>query len=238
MNTNFSLQAIWSQGDLVSNLVAILLIVMSIATWTVILLKLYAQWRQKRYSGRVESFWHSTSLNDGLQHLGDHPENAFRKLAVDGVSAVTHLDSSSHHTKHAQKQLHDQLDLSDWVTRALRNSAEISAAKLQSGLSLLASIGSTAPFIGLFGTVWGIYHALARIGQTGQTSLDQVAGPIGEALVMTALGLAVAIPAVLAYNALLRVNKKISADLNRFAHDLHAYLVTGARIGKPTQQVA
>ena len=238
MNNNFSLQAIWSQGDLVSNLVAIMLIVMSIATWTVILLKIYDQCRQKRYGGGVESFWHSTSLHDGLQHLGDHPESSFLKLAVDGVSAVAHLDSSSNHSQRVQKQLHDQLDLSDWVTRALRNSAEISTAKLQSGLYLLASIGSTAPFIGLFGTVWGIYHALARIGQTGQTSLDQVAGPIGEALVMTALGLAVAIPAVLAYNALLRVNKKISEDLNRFAHDLHAYLVTGARVGKSTQQVA
>jgi biopolymer transport protein ExbB len=112
----------------------------------------------------------------------------------------------------------------------LRNSAESSLAKLQSGLTFLASIGSTAPFIGLFGTVWGIYHALVRIGSSGQTSLDQVAAPIGEALVMTALGLAVAIPAVLAYNALVRTNKTIVSALNRFAYDLHAYFVTGARI--------
>ena len=238
MNTNFSLHAIWSQGDLVSNLVAILLIAMSIATWTVILLKMISQWRQKRFGQQVETFWHSTSLKEGLRSLGERSDNAFHKLATDGMDAVAHLDGPKVHGCMEQKQLHDQLDLSDWVTRALRNSADISAARLQSGLSLLASIGSTAPFIGLFGTVWGIYHALARIGQTGQTSLDQVAGPIGEALVMTALGLAVAIPAVLAYNALLRVNKKITGELNRFAHDLHAYLVTGARVDHTIKRVA
>ena len=107
---------------------------------------------------------------------------------------------------------------------------------MQSGLSVLASAGSTAPFVGLFGTVWGIYHALMSIGMAGQATIDKVAGPIGEALIMTALGLAVAIPAVLGYNALVRANKKIIAKLNRFAHDLHAYFVTGARVGQGTQR--
>ena len=126
--------------------------------------------------------------------------------------------------------MHDSLDASDWISRALRNSIDSTTGKLQAGLAILASVGSTAPFVGLFGTVWGIYHALMKIGAAGQASIDQVAGPIGEALIMTALGLAVAIPAVLGYNALVRGNKHILAKLGRFAHDLHAYHVTGARV--------
>ena len=116
------------------------------------------------------------------------------------------------------------------MTRALRNSIDDTVARLQSGLAVLASVGSTAPFVGLFGTVWGIYHALVGIGLAGQATIDKVAGPIGEALIMTALGLAVAIPAVLGYNALVRGNKFIVSRLNRFGHDLHAYFVTGARV--------
>ena len=125
--------------------------------------------------------------------------------------------------------------MSDWVTRCLRNCIDEFTSRLQSGLAILASVGSTAPFIGLFGTVWGIYHALLAIGTSGQSTIDKVAGPIGEALIMTALGLAVAIPAVLGYNALVRGNKSILASLNSFAHDLHAYFVTGARVsaGEP-----
>jgi biopolymer transport protein ExbB len=133
--------------------------------------------------------------------------------------------------KHARlAHLHDSLDVSDWVTRCLRNCIDEFTARLQSGLAILASVGSTAPFIGLFGTVWGIYHALVAIGASGQSTIDKVAGPIGEALIMTALGLAVAIPAVLGYNALVRGNKTILGSLNSFAHDLHAYFVTGARV--------
>lgn len=235
MNTNFSLTEFWSQGDYISHFVTLILIAMSVLTWTVILIKIIGHGKQKKFSKRVEIFWHSSSFTTGLKALENRPDNVFYMLAHEGVEAVQHLERSTPQddtlgTHASEKQLHDQLDLSDWVTRALRNSVENSIAKLQSGLTLLASIGSTAPFIGLFGTVWGIYHALARIGESGQTSLDQVAGPIGEALVMTALGLAVAIPAVLAYNALVRTNKKISSALNRFGYDLHAYLVTGARV--------
>ena len=120
--------------------------------------------------------------------------------------------------------------MSDWVTGSLRNSIDEFTARLQSGLAILASVGSTAPFLGLFGTVWGIYHALIAIGTSGQSTIDKVAGPVGEALIMTALGLAVAIPAVLGYNALVRGNKFILVRMNSFAHDLHAYFVTGARI--------
>lgn len=236
MNENISLTEFWSQGDYISHCIAIILISMSALTWTIILIKVIGHTRQKTFSKRVESFWHSSSFTSGIKALGNRPDNVFYRLAHDGVEAVQHLERSTapkdaaHSTHSSEKQLHDQLDLSDWVTRALRNSVESSLSRLQAGLTFLASVGSTAPFIGLFGTVWGIYHALARIGASGQTSLDQVAGPIGEALVMTALGLAVAIPAVLAYNALVRTNKKIAGELNRFGYDLHAYLVTGARV--------
>jgi len=236
MHSTFSLNAFWSQGDSVSHVVTLILLGMSVLTWTIILLKLLGYARQKNFSQRVERFWHASSFKAGCHILGYQSGNVFLILAQDGVEAAEHLgriypDQEKSNVGPAfERQLHDQLDVSDWVTRALRNSAESSLAKLQSGLTFLASIGSTAPFIGLFGTVWGIYHALIRIGSSGQTSLDQVAAPIGEALVMTALGLAVAIPAVLAYNALVRTNKTIASALNRFAYDLHAYFVTGARI--------
>ncbi len=236
MHANFSLIHFWSQADFISNGVALILIAMSVFTWTIILVKAVGHAKQKIFSKHVERFWHSSSFTEGLNALGRRPDNVFLTLAQDGIEAVQHLErscittDSAHGLRVSERQLHDQLDLSDWVTRALRNSVDSSVAKLQSGLTFLASIGSTAPFIGLFGTVWGIYHALARIGASGQTSLDQVAGPIGEALVMTALGLAVATPAVLAYNALVRTNKKIVGALNRFGYDLHTYLVTGARV--------
>jgi len=224
MHVHFSLTEFWAQGDYIIHFVALILITMSVLTWSIIFIKVIAHTRQKYFSKRIELFWHSRSFKAGIHVLGHRPDNVFFILAQDGMESVQHLERSS------EKQLHDQLDLSDWVTRALRNSLESSLARLQSGLTVLASIGSTAPFIGLFGTVWGIYHALARIGSSRQTSLDQVAGPIGEALIMTALGLAVAIPAVLAYNALVRTNKNIAGALNRFGYDLHAYLVTGARV--------
>src|SRR5690606_16113418 len=127
-------------------------------------------------------------------------------------------------------QLHDVMDISDWLTRSLKSSIDESVSRLQSGLAILASVGSTAPFVGLFGTVWGIYHALVGLGASGVPTIDKVAGPVGEALIMTASGLAVAIPAVLGYNALTRGNKSVISKLNRFAHDLHAYFVTGSRV--------
>jgi biopolymer transport protein ExbB len=116
------------------------------------------------------------------------------------------------------------------MTRALRRAVQRASAGLDSGLAILASVGATAPFVGLFGTVWGIYHALIGIGFTGQATIDKVAGPVGEALIMTAFGIAVAVPAVLAYNFLLRANRVIGQELDGFAHDLHAYFTTGARL--------
>jgi biopolymer transport protein ExbB len=179
--------------------------------------------RFKKLARGSESFWHSPDFDQGLRQLGDSKDNPFRALAEEGRQARDHHSNT-------REQLHDALDISDWVTRALRNSIDDTVARLQSGLAVLASVGSTAPFVGLFGTVWGIYHALIGIGLAGQATIDKVAGPIGEALIMTALGLAVAIPAVLGYNALVRSNKFIVSRLNRFGHDLHAYFVTGARV--------
>ena len=223
MNSQFGLMHVWAQGDWVTRTVFAALILMSLASWVVILIKALDVMRAKRQAARIEGFWHSSDMAEGLNKLGDADRNPFRELAVEGREATAHHRAT-------KAQLHDSLDASDWISRALRNSIDNTTGRLQAGLAILASVGSTAPFVGLFGTVWGIYHALMSIGAAGQASIDKVAGPIGEALIMTALGLAVAIPAVLGYNALVRGNKHILAKLGRFAHDLHAYYVTGARV--------
>ncbi|MDB5931350.1 MAG: outer rane transport energization protein ExbB [Polaromonas sp.] len=229
METQFGLAHVWSQGDIVTKSVAVLLLLMSLASWMVIIIKALDLRRLSSQAKATESFWHSADFADGLAKFGTDPANPFRLLAVEGREATAHVL----HKDGAKPQLHDALDLSEWVTRSLRNSIDDIIAKMQAGLAVLASVGSTAPFVGLFGTVWGIYHALVAIGLNGQASIDKVAGPVGEALIMTALGLAVAIPAVLGYNALVRGNKSVSGKLNRFAHDLHAYFVTGARVAGP-----
>ncbi|OPF63345.1 MotA/TolQ/ExbB proton channel family protein [Hydrogenophaga sp. H7] len=218
---------VWSQGDAVTRTVALVLLVMSLATWIIILWKVLDQRAQRQQAKASEGFWHSADFAEGLDKLGAADNNPFRALAVEGREAQRHI---LHKDCRQVPQLHDSLDVSDWIERCLRRTLDDHVAKAQSGLTVLASIASTAPFVGLFGTVWGIYHALLGIGAAGQVSIDQVAGPIGEALIMTALGLLVAIPAVLGYNALVRGNKAILHKLNRFAHDLHAYFVTGARV--------
>jgi len=223
MNSQFGLANVWSQGDIVTKSVAVLLLAMSLASWMVIIIKSLDLIKYKKIARAAEDFWHSEDFAAGLTKLGGDPTNPFRQLALEGREATLHHRNTKAH-------LHDALDVSDWVTRTLRNAIDEFTAKLQSGLAVLASVGSTAPFVGLFGTVWGIYHALLSIGAAGQATIDKVAGPIGESLIMTALGLAVAIPAVLGYNALVRGNKGVLQKLNRFAHDLHAYFVTGARV--------
>jgi biopolymer transport protein ExbB len=225
MGSQHGLITLWTQGDWVTRGVALLLLGMSLASWIVMLIKGLDIVKFKNLGQRTETFWHSPDFASGLAQLGPQTGNPFVHLAQAGV------DATDHH-RDTQAQLHDALDISDWVSRSLRNSIDHSTASLQSGLAVLASVGSTAPFVGLFGTVWGIYHALMGISVAGQATIDIVAGPIGEALIMTALGLAVAIPAVLGYNALVRGNKSILTKLNRFAHDLHAYFLTGARVSK------
>jgi biopolymer transport protein ExbB len=225
MNNEFGLINLWTEGDGVTRFVALLLLVMSLASWIVIILKSLNLFSAQKQAARVEAFWHSANVAGGLQALGNEAGNPFRALALRGQEALAHLKTGS-----TQPELLKELDTSDWVTRGLQNAIDDATADLQSGLAILASVGSTSPFVGLFGTVWGIYHALMQIGMAGQATIDKVAGPIGEALIMTALGLAVAIPAVLGYNALVRGNKAIITRMNRFAHDLHALLITGSRV--------
>jgi len=228
MEAQLGLFGVWAQGDWITRGVLLVLLAMSLGTWLVILVKVLDLVRFRRQSGATEVFWDSSDFAQGLSQLDQNPDNPFRRLAEAG------RDAALHH-RQAQTRLGDTLPISDWVTRCLRNAIDDTTARLQSGLALLASVGSTAPFVGLFGTVWGIYHALMAIGAAGQATIDKVAGPIGEALIMTALGLAVAIPAVLGYNALVRANKSAIASLNRFGHDLHTVLVTGARMGAARQ---
>ncbi|VVE23475.1 biopolymer transporter [Pandoraea capi] len=221
----YGLSHVWSQGDFVTRAIAIVLLVMSVLSWTVIIIKGTQVFRLSRLTRTAEpDFWHSENFSAGLQKLGESGQNnPFLALALAGQ------DAAEHH-RQSQPHLHDKMDVSDWITRALKNSVDDTVSRLQSGLAMLASIGSTSPFVGLFGTVWGIYHALLAIGASGQTTIDKVAGPVGEALIMTAFGLFVAIPAVLGFNALTRANKGIVSKLNRFAHSLHGYFLTGASV--------
>lgn len=217
----YGLETLWLQGDFVTRGVALLLVSMSVASWYVIVAKALQLLRFRR-AGKAagREFWDTTSVNEGLIALGSG--NPFADVAQAGIGAMRH------HTAH-KGHLHDQLSVSDWVTLSLRQAIDEASGKLQAGMAVLASVASSAPFVGLFGTVWGIYHALVSIGTAGQASIDKVAGPVGEALIMTALGLAVAIPAAFGYNALVRGNKSVLAKLNKFGFDLHALFVTGAR---------
>jgi biopolymer transport protein ExbB len=221
----FGLEAFVKQLDPVGMGVLIILVIMSLASWYILLTKLWDQRRlRKDYAEVHKGFWTAGNLRDGINKLGK--ENAFKMVAEDGVRAAQHHEG----------RLTDQIPLHEWITVSLYRSVDGINSRLQNGLSVLATVGSTAPFVGLFGTVWGIYNALISISLAGQASLDKVAGPIGEALIMTALGLFVAVPAVMGYNWLLRRNKDIQEKLRYFAADLHSYLVSGARVdaGAPT----
>lgn len=228
MNEQLGIFHMLQSGGIVIAITALVLLVMSIISWTVIIVKGLGVQRAKKQAAALQSFWHSTDFEQGIKALDAEPgqPNPFKLLAVEGQSAMQHH-------RHSDKQLHDSLDLNDWMTGSLSNAIDDAKDRLSHGLALLASIGSTAPFVGLFGTVWGIYHALLTISDAGSAGLDKVAGPVGEALIMTAFGLAVAIPAVLGYNALVRGNAFIVGKLSRFAYDLHAYFVTGNRVERP-----
>jgi biopolymer transport protein ExbB len=216
----YGLQALWASGDMIARSVLILLAIMSLASWYVILTKLWDQ-RKLKQSARVaeKQFWTAPSIKDGVERLKKGDD--FRLVAEDGLRAASHHDG----------RLTDRIDLHEWITMSLQRAVDQVNSKLNSGLGLLATVGSTAPFVGLFGTVWGILNALVSIGIAGQASIDKVAGPVGEALIMTAIGLFVAVPAVMGYNWLLGRNKLIQDALRNFASDLHAYLVSGARVG-------
>lgn len=223
MNT-LDLYHFWQQGDTVTHSVAIILLVMSLLSWTTIAIKslqLLALGKSAAHSR--QRFWQASSLSEGIAGFRRPAFNPFLNLAVEGDALLKHPHKFS-------STLGGHVDLSDWLVRGLGNALDNNNSRLQSGLGILASIGSTAPFIGLLGTVWGIFHALQTISAIGQPDISQVAGPVGEALIMTAFGLFVAIPAVLGYNAINRRNRVIQQAMNRFAHDLHAFLLTGARV--------
>ena len=217
----------FGQADGVGKAAALLLLAMSIATWYLLVTKAWRVWRIRRQGDQVvDAFWAASDVDAGIGRIrAMAPDSPFVGLATAGAAAA------SHHQDHPGGQLSHALDGAEFVTREIRRAITRTTSALESGLMVLASVGSTAPFIGLFGTVWGIYHALIGIGFTGQATIDKVAGPVGEALIMTALGIAVAVPAVLGYNVLVRANRLILAELDGFAHDLHAFLATGARVG-------
>ncbi len=218
-----------AQTDALSKTILVVMLLMSIATWYLIITKSITIFLEQRKSARfLTAFWDAPSLAAVERHIGEsHPEEPFSHLAWHAISA------SRHHQRSDAAKLAEAGSGAEFLTRAMRRVIDEDTSRLESGLTVLASVGSTAPFVGLFGTVWGVYHALVAIGLSGQGTLDKVAGPVGEALIMTALGLAVAIPAVLAYNGFVRANRLVLSRLDSFAHDLYAVLTTGAHVGDP-----
>ena len=227
-----------AQTDAVGKAILGILLVMSITTWYLIATKALTALFERRKSARfLEVFWDAPSLAQVERHVaGGHPDDAFSHLAWHAINAQRQY--SGHDQRPGTARLSDAGASGEFLTRAMRRVIDEDTARLESGLTVLASVGSTAPFVGLFGTVWGVYHALVAIGLSGQGTLDKVAGPVGEALIMTALGLAVAIPAVLAYNGFVRANRLVLAKLDAFAHDLYAVLTTGERVGNPATVVS
>ena len=174
----------------------------------------------------VSTFWETTNAQDAIRYMEEQSRSEpFSKIALDAAQAA------AHHQRHEGSRLVESLNRSEFVDRALRQAVTRESSRLEAGLTVLATVGSTAPFVGLLGTVWGIYHALLRLGASGESSIQAVAGPVGEALIMTAIGLFVAIPAVLAYNYYTRLNRVTNNKFDTFAHDLHDFFATGARVG-------
>ena len=208
-------------GGSVSMAVAIILLSMSVASWYLIVFKtLQACRQQAAFKNYIQKFWSADSLTETSEIKSD---TGIAKLAAEAILAAEHHQQYANHTAKVSQD--------EFVARAMNRSIAEQSARMEAGLTVLASVGSISPFVGLFGTVWGIYHALAGISQSGQATLDKVAGPVGEALIMTALGLAVAIPAVLAYNAFVRSNRVLSTEMEKFGYELHTLLTTGAVIG-------
>ena len=213
----YGFEALWKGGDFVSKGTLTILFIMSMASWYVMVTKLYEQHKiLKEAKEAAGKFWDAPSVQEGVGKLKE--TSPFRYIAESGIKA------SDHH----EGKLTQKIDLYTWITQGVQRAVEGTQGELQGGLALLATVGSTAPFVGLFGTVWGIYHALTAIGIAGQASIDKVAGPVGEALIMTAIGLAVAVPAVLGYNWLVRRNKMAMERVRSFASDLQSILISEA----------
>jgi len=231
MNTNnaseFGISHLWFQGDTISHIVAILLLLMSIGSWFIIINRFLNLYQIKPLIKETVLFWKKTSWQDGLNSFSIPEKNPFYQLAAKAHFVMQERQFGA--SSSLSLPLANHIETENWLSSNLKTELDNVIADLQKGLAFLASTGATAPFIGLFGTVWGIYHALMTIGSSGSASIDQVAGPIGEALVMTGLGLAVAIPAVLGYNALTKSNKDLLLHLRRFSDDLHTYLIQNER---------
>ena len=221
----YGLMAALQEGGAIAWATFIILVIMSAASWYILFVKLFEQQKIINQGKRARTtFWQSANPREGAQKL--EKNSAYRQIVDDGLLAM------EQHNK-----LTDPIDQHDWMQNSLARSQGAIASKLSTGLALLATVGSTAPFIGLFGTVVGIYRALVKIGAAGQASIDAVAGPVGEALIMTALGLIVAVPAVMAYNWLMRRNKAVLEELARFTNDLHGYMMSVGAVRPATAAV-
>jgi len=214
----YGIGALWAQGDFVAKATLVIMIIMSVGSWYIIFTKLWEQ--QKLYKSADaagESFWTAGSVTAGAAGLEEG--SAFRFIAEQAIKANEHHEGT----------LTEQIDRHTWIGMSVERAVGNVNSRLQDGLAFLATVGSTSPFVGLFGTVWGIYHALTAIGISGQASIDKVAGPVGEALIMTAIGLAVAVPAVMGYNWLIRRNKTAMERVRAFSGDLHNVLLAGKK---------
>ena len=223
----YGLDALWKGGDFVARGTLIILVIMSMGSWYILITKIIDQLRMGAQAKEArQQFWKSASVPAGISTLS--AGSPYRYIAETGANSTQHHDGA----------LLEQIDLNTWVTMSIQRAVEKVQSRLQDGLAFLATVGSTAPFVGLFGTVWGIYHALTAIGIAGQASIDKVAGPVGEALIMTAIGLAVAVPAVLGYNFLVRRNKGAMEEIRSFSSDLHSVLLSGVMSSSLPAQAA
>jgi biopolymer transport protein ExbB len=214
----YGLDALWKQGDFVARGTLVIMVIMSMGSWYIIFTKLFEQRKLLKSSQAVtEAFWKAGSIRQGAALLEE--SSAFRFIAESGVTADEHHEGT----------LVEQIDRHTWISMSVQRAVDNINSRLQDGLAFLATVGSTAPFVGLFGTVWGIYHALTAIGIAGQASIDKAACPVGEALIMTAFGLAVAVPAVMGYNWLIRRNKTVMERVRSFSGDVHNVLLSGKR---------
>jgi biopolymer transport protein ExbB len=210
----YGLEALWKGGDMVAKTTLLILVIMSMGSWYIIITKVYEQYKMLRHGRNAEkTFWKAPSVKQGAEGL--------KKASPYRFIAETGLEATARHTG-----LFGGVDMNEWISMSITRAIDNVQSRTQDGLAFLATVGSTAPFVGLFGTVWGIYHALTAIGIAGQASIDKVAGPVGEALIMTAFGLAVAVPAVLGYNWLVRRNKSVMEQVRSFGSELHAVLLS------------
>ena len=216
----FGFAAMLEHGDAVAKITLAIMVIMSVGSWYIIFTKLYEASKISKQAKEAEAtFWQAGSVRAGAETLKE--DSPFRFIAEKGIEATQ---------KHTG--LLGQIDLSDWITMGISRAIDNVQSRMGDGLAFLATVGSTAPFVGLFGTVWGIYNALVKIGVTGQASIDKVAGPVGEALIMTAIGLAVAVPAVLGYNFIVRKNKTSMDQIRAFGSDVHSVLLASANVKK------